>query len=60
MSDAVDTKTTLQQTFDDLSKAKMALWDIIKDQKLYKSTDEWKQIEQIDQQLWSIKHQMEE
>lgn len=57
MSDIVE--PTLQEQFDELVKRKLELWDAIKDDELFRETDEWREIEQIDAALWDIKHKME-
>lgn len=58
--DEVQPSPTPQDQFDALVKQKNDLWESIKRNAMPKLSDEWRQIEEIDRQLWSLKRQMEE
>jgi hypothetical protein len=59
LQEDVKRESTLQEEFDRLVALKMEKWDAIKHLALFRETPEWREIKEIDAQLWAIKHQME-
>lgn len=54
-----DEMEELQTQFNELTQRKIELWEQIKANALYELTEQWKEIESIDRQLFSLKAQIE-